>query len=316
MVIAIGQVPRLSAAISLTLGDAVHNFRGALDHLANAFVSSTGALPRKDTSFPILRVAPTSGKSARGLPNIAPGVAVEVRRALDLVQPYQSDVPDEHPMAMLHELDIRDKHRQLLVTLVGTHHVLTLGTGIEIDWFHGGPYSDGDEVLRLRWDSWRNFSDPEPYFDVAVGVVLREPGCPDLQMQRDPGRGCHRALAAVLVSTSDPVTRRATSIGAPPLGRLTTRPVGGGIAADAGRRSSRWAMRAMRIVSSIWASAKPMQLRAPPPNGTHARLASDRCSSVIRSKRWGSKVSASSQARGSRPARYGDGATRVPRRRR
>ena len=54
-----------------------------------------------------------------------------------------------------------------------------------------------------------------------------------------------------------------------------------------------------------------MQLRAPPPNGTHAALARAACSGVGSRCRSGSKSSGSGQAAGSRPARCDDQAISV-----
>ncbi len=93
-----------------------------------------------------------------------------------------------------------------------------------------------------------------------------------------------------------------TFIGAPPAGRLTTMPTGRGMVLVVGVMLSRWAMRAIIRVSSIWASAKPMQLRAPRPNGTQAMSARIFWSSEGDRNRSRLKRRGSFQARGSRPA--------------
>ena len=98
-------------------------------------------------------------------------------------------------------------------------------------------------------------------------------------------------------------------MGAPPSGRLTTRPTGRGGVAAVASMSMRWASRATIRVSSIWASAKPMQLRAPRLKGTQAMSARARRSSGGSTKRSGSKRSGSSH--GLRRGRRG-GRRRAP----
>jgi len=41
----------------------------------------------------------------------APGVSDRIRRELDRVQPYHRSPPSDHPLAVLHALDLIDQHR-------------------------------------------------------------------------------------------------------------------------------------------------------------------------------------------------------------
>jgi len=108
-------------SLSAITGDVVHNLRSALDHLIWQLVSLGPCAPDQRAEFPIfkdekhyLREAP---KKMGGAPSAA-------RTTIDRLQPYhRGDAAESHPLWMLHELDIIDKHRALHVTttvLVGS----------------------------------------------------------------------------------------------------------------------------------------------------------------------------------------------------
>lgn len=49
-----GKPRQLHPSISLIIGDAIHNYRSALDHLARGLVEANKEKPTGDTAFPIL----------------------------------------------------------------------------------------------------------------------------------------------------------------------------------------------------------------------------------------------------------------------
>jgi hypothetical protein len=102
-------VPVIPDSISLMLGDAVHNLRSTLDHLACALVEASGSQPNSQTGFPIFDTAKAYGEMSRGK---VPGLGKYALAALDRVQPYQGGWG--HWAWQLHKLDIFDKHRLLL----------------------------------------------------------------------------------------------------------------------------------------------------------------------------------------------------------
>ena len=57
------RVPAVPPMLSAIIGDAIHNLRVSLDHLAWQLVITTGKQPNKNTSFPIRKTArrPDSG---------------------------------------------------------------------------------------------------------------------------------------------------------------------------------------------------------------------------------------------------------------
>jgi hypothetical protein len=164
----ISEVPPIDPLIGIILGDAVHNLRSSLDHLAWQLVVAYGGTPSDKTAFPILRTAPTADQYGRTRPNTNPGLPVAVRDLLDEVQPYKRRHSAEHELAVLHQLNIIDKHRELLVAVMGATRLGWWGDweAIAID---VGPFRAGDEVCRVRWGGSANpHGEPNPSIAFAV----------------------------------------------------------------------------------------------------------------------------------------------------
>lgn len=105
--------------IALLVGDAVHNMRSTLDHLACALVLAKGNKPvvgSGGTQFPIF----SSATNDRGNPRqitVAGGVAEEALALIEGLQPYNrsSQDPDSDPLAVVANLDNADKHHTLQI---------------------------------------------------------------------------------------------------------------------------------------------------------------------------------------------------------
>jgi len=100
--------------LALVFGDALHNLRASLDYMARGLVIANGGDPidrggARSTAFPIRKVRPEQPIS------IFPGISPAARDQLEAVQPFSSDDPARHPLAILDELENRDKHRLLNV---------------------------------------------------------------------------------------------------------------------------------------------------------------------------------------------------------
>lgn len=93
-----------------TVGDALHNLRSALDHLAYQLVIANGEKPRKLTSFPICKTV--ERYQTTGLRQIE-GMRQNAKDAIEAVQPYRGADPAD-TLWCLHQLDIVDKHRVLV----------------------------------------------------------------------------------------------------------------------------------------------------------------------------------------------------------
>jgi hypothetical protein len=170
------RVPGVPPVLSAIIGDAVHNLRVSLDHLAWQLVIVSGGKPDDNTTFPILEVPPTPNRYGRIRVQISPGVTKEIGRVLDEIQPYKRTKPAHHELAILHRLDISDKHRELLVTVVGVRFIGWFGetnpTG-----FNPGPYEDGTEVCRFPFSSpnFENQLNPVMTFSIRLNEPAAGP---------------------------------------------------------------------------------------------------------------------------------------------
>ncbi len=162
------RIPTLRPVLGAVIGDAIHNLRVALDHLAWQLVIASGGKPNDSTAFPILEVAPTPNRYGRSRPQISPGVSKELRKILDEVQPYKrATKPAHHDLAILHRLDINDKHRELLITVIGVQSFGWFGE-INPTTFNPGPYSRGSEVCRFPYSAAYGQDDFSPTFTFTV----------------------------------------------------------------------------------------------------------------------------------------------------
>ncbi|MFO0863886.1 MAG: hypothetical protein U0744_04375 [Gemmataceae bacterium] len=94
-------------------GEAVHQLRSALDHLAWQLVETNGGTPDRDTCFPLDRKPPSNEATfARKVQ----GMSVAAANLIRSKQPYQ---PGCEVLGALHEVDNFDKHRLLLVAAYG-----------------------------------------------------------------------------------------------------------------------------------------------------------------------------------------------------
>ncbi len=109
------QVAPMPPDIAIIVGDAVHNLRSALDHLAWQLVISAGGSPDRFTQFPILLDA--LGKKGPCLADVAGGISSGALALVESLQPYNRvDDPTLDPLAILAELSNFDKHRMVVLT--------------------------------------------------------------------------------------------------------------------------------------------------------------------------------------------------------
>lgn len=138
-------LPQIDPRLGAVLGDAVHNLRSVLDHLADALVRRYGGTPNNNTSFPI-RLKPLPGDDAPGIKGCG-SLPQKVLDQIAAVQPYQRPKPRLHQLHILNKLDITDKHSQLLLAVFYVQSTSWFGD-MEITGFNQGPYQDGDELGR------------------------------------------------------------------------------------------------------------------------------------------------------------------------
>jgi hypothetical protein len=104
----------VDAPISLTIGDAAVNLRGALDYLAGVLVREEGNDPvAAKTQFPILE---RQGREKSGAPkplHVKGGVSDEALKIIDAVQPYKTPGWLDHPLLFVENLSNINKHRRV-----------------------------------------------------------------------------------------------------------------------------------------------------------------------------------------------------------
>lgn len=180
------KVTALPAEIALILGDALHNLRSTLDYLVYKMVERSGATPDSRTGFPIFDDAKGYASLKAGKIKGLGKLAIE---AIDRLQPYKGG--NSH-LWVLHQLDIRDKHRLLLAvdhSMFG-HRLLPA----QIDQFSShDPANSGNAGTYVPHDALQPFPVPFPlnvgyklmtvsrqYTDLHIGfvidVAINEPG--------------------------------------------------------------------------------------------------------------------------------------------
>lgn len=155
-VVSIHTIDELPMDAALAFADFVHNLRATLDHLAWALVPTDRQTA--EVAFPVC-MAERDWSSARG--QRLPGASTLALELIEGLQPFQYDErAQEHPLSVLHRLDIATKHRLLLrqqVHVLGfepTFHCnreLRAGDGVTEE-LPAGPVElvDVADLLRVR----------------------------------------------------------------------------------------------------------------------------------------------------------------------
>jgi hypothetical protein len=110
------QIPDQFSAV---IGDIIHNFRSALDHLAWALVLVNKGMPSERTQFPINK----DRKSLEAaLPRCLAGASSKAIEAVKKLQPHKGGygAPGNEILWAIHDLDRIDKHR--LIVPIGAAH--------------------------------------------------------------------------------------------------------------------------------------------------------------------------------------------------
>jgi hypothetical protein len=111
----IAEMPSIPDELSLIAGDALHNFRSVLDHLAfELFLVSNGDPNETHTYFPILDDFKDYQDSI--FTRKVKGMTEPIVEAIKGIQAYKDG---DITLWRLHKLDICDKHRLLLTTCFG-----------------------------------------------------------------------------------------------------------------------------------------------------------------------------------------------------
>jgi hypothetical protein len=117
-------IVRIPVEFSLIAGDAIHNLRSALDHLACHLVAANKNSITNRTEFPIYNAPP---KRIRDFETKVKGIDTAAISLIEAAQPYRSGTDE---LWKLQQLDIDDKHKLLLaVGFVNQRATVTISTG-------------------------------------------------------------------------------------------------------------------------------------------------------------------------------------------
>ncbi len=136
---------------ALGLGDALHNLRSSLDAAAWGMAHFGGATPTrpKRVSFP---VCSDPKEWAAAVKDWVGELPPDLRNRLQVLQPYTYGLGQPSVLTILHELDIQDKHRDMLTVSCD------LGA-INIDGSFRYEDETTDAVPRLEMLEGRRFAD-------------------------------------------------------------------------------------------------------------------------------------------------------------
>jgi len=171
----ISEMADIPAEILLTTGDAIHNLRSALDHIAWRLYESGQfriSANVRQIDFPIYD---SPEKFEAEFPRIIKGSPKLVEHAIRATKPYKRGNDD---LWILHRLDAIDKHRLLLA--VAIHNPATvanihLSAPCPLPTFDSlsmgnSALKAGDELLRIT-----NFSDLQERVHFTFDITFREP---------------------------------------------------------------------------------------------------------------------------------------------
>ncbi|HNM77462.1 MAG TPA: hypothetical protein PKI89_03805, partial [Tepidiformaceae bacterium] len=165
--------------ISLIAGDAIHNFRSALDHLAwRLSMDFTPGMNVEERSvqFPIFDTQ--VGFESRGLSRCR-FMGPKAKSIISAVQPYHAPEPALSFLSILSKLDNIDKHKLLTVCGAAFETGEYIGRGlpiagqstVDVTW-NVAPIEDGMVILRIGLQVPQK--DFDPHLKVSYQVVFSE----------------------------------------------------------------------------------------------------------------------------------------------
>jgi hypothetical protein len=164
-------------SLALMAGDAVHNLRGALDHLAWQLVLRDGGSPNDRTGFP---VRASERDVRRDVSVNLPGIKSTTRDAVLAAYRRERDL-----LWSLHRLDIIDKHR-LLIVVGCAFRSITMRVRMDVPWQDEPveappialrpadrlfPLQGGEDVFRAPAREELSMHPPEFTFELAIAAA-------------------------------------------------------------------------------------------------------------------------------------------------
>jgi len=175
---------------AVVLGDALHNLRGALDHLVYALaVQQTGQDPPDDDASLMFPICSDRAQWDRTWRRRVGSLNEPTRAAIERVQPYNRLEPEQWfmPLWWLGQLNAIDKHRMPHLTVLAAHPdeiTIDAEEGTFKALWNREALSDGAALLQLVLQT----PNPDLYVDLkATGAVV-------LQLLDYPPIGLHPTM--------------------------------------------------------------------------------------------------------------------------
>ena len=101
---------------SVLAGEIIHHLRSSLDHLAwqLSSVEYRTTHPRR-IEFPICEKQPEGKELSQYKARIRGIIQPRAREVIENLQPYKSADPLDHPLLVVHKMNVIDKHRELVI---------------------------------------------------------------------------------------------------------------------------------------------------------------------------------------------------------
>lgn len=124
--------PEVPLRFAMLAGEIIHHLRSSLDHLIHALVIQNGGTPTRKHQFPVYEKIESFERAKEN--GVIEGVSPSAEKLIANVQPYTSLTPDDTVLNVVHQYDIVDKHRLLVVvTAVATlSETITIGVDAQV----------------------------------------------------------------------------------------------------------------------------------------------------------------------------------------
>lgn len=124
--------PEVPLRFSVLIGEVIHHLRSSLDHLLYALVIRNGQAPSRKHQFPICETKEAFENARKN--GAVDGVSSAAEKLIMDVQPFTSATPDDTVLYVIHQYDIFDKHRLLVVVtaVAGLSETIHIGVDSKI----------------------------------------------------------------------------------------------------------------------------------------------------------------------------------------
>jgi hypothetical protein len=173
--------PSVPLRIAVVAGEIVHHLRSGFDHVIWALASKNRLPDEERITFPVCETPEKYAKAVRD--GMIKGIPASEHPLIEAQQPYRSSDPANSILRIVHDLDIADKHKLLVVvthTLVMGNQITVRGAdgsdptfGIELPSITVGHYPwDIEDGVEVHWIPLRGNPGPALQIDANSTVQI------------------------------------------------------------------------------------------------------------------------------------------------